>query len=88
MVEQGFCGCINRIGEFEDIRHHLDEYAKRLEVLGWTETIAPGIYLKDFDLKSTFIVVSFAMEIDADHVIIALLGSGDGHHPTLSSWWC
>ena len=47
-----------------------------------TETIAPGIFLKGLDLNSTFIILSFAMTIDADHVIIALLGSGRGHRRT------
>ena len=43
------------------------------------ETIASGIFLKDLDRNSTFILLSFAMTIDADHVIIALLGSGRVH---------
>lgn len=41
--------------------------------LAGTETIASVIFLRDSDLKSTFIVVPFAMAFDADHVIIALL---------------
>ena len=44
-----------------------------------TETIASGIFLKGLDLNSTFIILSFAMTIDADHAIIAILGSGRGH---------
>lgn len=33
-TEQGCCGCDNCIGDFEDIRNRLEEYAMRLEVLG------------------------------------------------------
>ncbi|KAN0127302.1 hypothetical protein V8E53_014906 [Lactarius tabidus] len=34
-IEQGCCGCDNCVGNFEDIRNRLEEYAMRLEVLGW-----------------------------------------------------
>ncbi|KAI0263205.1 hypothetical protein BC834DRAFT_971486 [Gloeopeniophorella convolvens] len=32
---QGDCGCDNCIGDFEDIRNRMDDFAARLEVLGW-----------------------------------------------------
>ena len=59
-----------------------------LKCLTDIETIASGIFLKGLDLSSTFIILSFAMTIDADHVLIALLGSGRGHRRTQShKWW-
>ena len=33
--DQGDCGCDNCVGDFEDIRSRIHEYATRLEVLGW-----------------------------------------------------
>ncbi|KAH8988392.1 hypothetical protein EDB92DRAFT_2011744 [Lactarius akahatsu] len=32
---QGDCGCDNCVGDFEDIRNRMDDFAMRLEVLGW-----------------------------------------------------
>ena len=32
---QGDCGCDNCVGEFEDIRNRMVDFATRLEVLGW-----------------------------------------------------
>jgi hypothetical protein len=32
---EGVCGCDNCIGDFEDIRNRMVDYATRLEVLGW-----------------------------------------------------
>ncbi|KAH9060638.1 hypothetical protein EDB87DRAFT_570307 [Lactarius vividus] len=32
---QGDCGCDNCVGDFEDIRNRMDDFATRLEVLGW-----------------------------------------------------
>ncbi|KAH9067994.1 hypothetical protein EDB83DRAFT_2314809 [Lactarius deliciosus] len=32
---QGDCGCDNCVGDFEDIRNRMDEFAMRREVLGW-----------------------------------------------------
>ncbi|KAH9008415.1 hypothetical protein EDB84DRAFT_96555 [Lactarius hengduanensis] len=34
-TEQGCCGCDNCVGDFEDIRNRMDDFAMRLEVLGW-----------------------------------------------------
>ncbi|KAH9008416.1 hypothetical protein EDB84DRAFT_96528 [Lactarius hengduanensis] len=32
---QGDCGCDNCVGDFEDIRNRMDDFAMRLEVFGW-----------------------------------------------------
>ncbi|KAH9034255.1 hypothetical protein EDB85DRAFT_1026363 [Lactarius pseudohatsudake] len=34
-TEHGCCGCDNCVGKFEDIRNRMDDFAMRLEVLGW-----------------------------------------------------
>ncbi|KAF8268021.1 hypothetical protein EI94DRAFT_1728776 [Lactarius quietus] len=34
-TKQGCCGCDNCVGNFEDIRNRMAEFAMRLEVLGW-----------------------------------------------------
>ncbi|KAI9431205.1 hypothetical protein H4582DRAFT_2204099 [Lactarius indigo] len=34
-LTQGDCGCDNCVGDFEDIRNRMDDFATRLEVLGW-----------------------------------------------------
>ena len=33
--EVGFCGCDNCRGDYKDIRDRMDDFAMRLEVLGW-----------------------------------------------------
>ena len=33
--DQGDCGCDNCVGDFEDIRNRMDDFATRREVLGW-----------------------------------------------------
>ncbi|KAH9067984.1 hypothetical protein EDB83DRAFT_2506228 [Lactarius deliciosus] len=34
-TEHGCCGCDNCVGKFEDIRNRMDNFAMRLETLGW-----------------------------------------------------
>ncbi|KAH8989019.1 hypothetical protein EDB86DRAFT_2831777 [Lactarius hatsudake] len=34
-TEHGCCGCDNCVGKFEDIRNRMDDFAMRLETLGW-----------------------------------------------------
>ncbi|KAH9175730.1 hypothetical protein EDB89DRAFT_2133293 [Lactarius sanguifluus] len=34
-TKHGCCGCDNCVGKFEDIRNRMDDFAMRLEVLGW-----------------------------------------------------
>ena len=36
--DQGCCGCDNCAGDFEDIRHRMNDFRMRLEVLGWERT--------------------------------------------------
>ncbi|KAI9435719.1 hypothetical protein H4582DRAFT_2167992 [Lactarius indigo] len=39
-TEQGCCGCDNCVGDFEDIRNRMDDFATRLEALGWERSKA------------------------------------------------
>ncbi|KAH8989013.1 hypothetical protein EDB86DRAFT_3047515 [Lactarius hatsudake] len=50
---QGLCGCDNCVGDFEDIRNRMDEFATRREVLGWERskrvwTVPQGFGSQDY----------------------------------------
>ena len=74
-TEQGCCGCDNCVGDFEDIRNRMDDFAMRLEALGWERsksvwTVPQGFGSAEYVNRRFvhgFLVTGSAASIDADH---------------------
>ncbi|KAF7292983.1 hypothetical protein MIND_01197600 [Mycena indigotica] len=60
----GCCGCDNCVGQLEDISQRLDDYAFRLDVLGWTRAKAVWAVPQAFEDKSAFCVFFFLVSHD------------------------
>ncbi len=71
---QGDCGCDNCVGDFEDIRNRMDDFAMRLEVLGWERsksvwTVPQGFGSSEYVVRlfaRSFLVAGSVTAIDAD----------------------